>query len=107
MKKIHTMHQFKVGDYASTCPLSDHHPVVVTHVSPSGKTVRVRSVRFTIKPGRAEMWRHYGLEDVDIEGEGGLEETYKFTTRKRGGAAFRGPGGRLTPGFCSYYDPHY
>lgn len=118
------MHQFRVGDYASTSHLSDQSPVVVTHVNASGKTIRVRRLSFTIKPGHAEFGAHYGIDDVqDVEpaemraseaadNEDGYydsqfcEETYRFTTRKRGGARFRGPGGRLSAGFCSYRDPH-
>ena len=102
------MHKFKVGDFASTCHLSDRTPVVVTHVNASGKTVTVRRVQFDIKPGHAEFGKDYGRDDVENVTEIGSEETYRFTNRKReGGLRFRGPGGTLSAGFSSYRDPHY
>ncbi len=111
------MHQFKIGDFASTSHLSDHSPVVVVKVSASGKSIVVCRVSFLLKEehqGKCfglditeDMVEHIESLEADLEDGYDPESTYRLTTRKRGGAHFRGPGGTLTAGFLSYHDPSF
>lgn len=97
-----------VGDFGSTCCWTDHNPVVIERVSPNGKTVWVRRVRFTVR--KSHKWepdQSLTLEDVVRSSikPFGEPEAYRWTTRK-GAGGFRSGESRLALGFRSYRDPH-
>jgi len=111
------MHTFKPGDFAHYSPWTDVIPFVVTSVSPSGKTVKVKRVSFKrTERARAESAGIPGdawplsLDDVEIARDkdgkpltGAVEETF----RSIGGRPHALGGRLLLPGFAAYSDPHF
>jgi hypothetical protein len=110
------IHKFKVGDFVHYSPWTDVIPFVVTEVSPSGKTVRVKRLSFKrTERARAESGGIPGdahplsLDDVEVARDkdgkpitGACVETF----RSIGGRPHSLGGRLLWPGFKAYTDPH-
>lgn len=100
-----------VGQGGSTCYLSDTYAVVVTEVSTSGKTVKVRSVEASERMGETGGFGYrFRATEEDLANPVGPEKV--FTMRSNGRYVQKGSptksGLRLSVGQAiEYRNPHY